>query len=217
MSIETMAMVLYHSKAKGTDKVILIGIANHDGDGGAWPSIGRLALYGLCDRRTAQRSIRRVEELGEVKTHVQGGGLAHMDDTERPNRYEVTIECPEGCDRSSNHKPLDGWERLKDGAYVPVDNSIEGGAAPTPPRGAHAAPPGGAHAALTVPSTIQTNQGAASTTDHARASEPCRICSNGYDRCQSVQRAWPQEDRHPYSPVLRPPAVPGDKRSNEEE
>ena len=44
MSIELMSLVLHHSVAQPTHKLILLGIANHQGDGGAWPSIETLSL-----------------------------------------------------------------------------------------------------------------------------------------------------------------------------
>jgi hypothetical protein len=43
MSIEAVATVLNHSKARGRAKLVLIGIANHLGDQGAWPSISTLS------------------------------------------------------------------------------------------------------------------------------------------------------------------------------
>lgn len=120
MSVESLAAVLHHSRAKGTAKVVAIGIANHDGDGGAWPSIRTLAMYANADRSTIKRAIRQLVKLGEVRVHIQAGGTRDMEDTERPNRYDVLVECPEGCDRTTNHKPRKGWQRGKDGTYVRV-------------------------------------------------------------------------------------------------
>lgn len=34
MSIEAMAVALHHSKTQGATKLVLLGIANHEGDGG---------------------------------------------------------------------------------------------------------------------------------------------------------------------------------------
>lgn len=99
-----MAIVLHHSRATGTAKLILLGIANHAGDGGAWPKVSTLATYANASDRAVQRHLRTLERLGEIATYRQAGGLAHMRDVDRPNRYEVLVKCPPDCDRSSNHR-----------------------------------------------------------------------------------------------------------------
>lgn len=99
-----MAIVLHHSKATGTDKVIMLGIANHDGDGGSWPAVATLAGYANVDARAVKKAIRRLEAIGEVRRHIQDGGTRHMADYARPNRYEILVRCPENCDRSANHR-----------------------------------------------------------------------------------------------------------------
>lgn len=114
MSVESLAVVLHHSKASGTDKLVLIGIANHDGDGGAWPSVGTLAKYANVSPRSVNRSLDKLRELGEVIVYLQAGGTRHTADHKRPNRYEVLVKCPEGCDRTSAHrvKAVDKSEEL---------------------------------------------------------------------------------------------------------
>ena len=67
MSVEVMVLALYHSKASATDKVVLLGIANHHGDGGAWPSLETLARYANVSERQVSRSIKVLEDLGELK------------------------------------------------------------------------------------------------------------------------------------------------------
>lgn len=104
MSVETMALVLHHSKAKGAAKLVLIGIANHEGDGGAWPSIGTLAKYAGISKRGVQRYIASLVELGEITVGMQRGGPPEMKDSARPNRYEVLVKCPAGCDHTKEHR-----------------------------------------------------------------------------------------------------------------
>lgn len=87
-----MALVLNHSRSKGTDKLILVGIANHDGDGGAWPSIATLARYGGCSESTVHRAIRELVALGELRVHLQDGGTHRTPARYRPNRYEILID-----------------------------------------------------------------------------------------------------------------------------
>jgi hypothetical protein len=104
MSVESMAIVLHHSRAKGTAKLILLGIANHDGDGGAWPSVNTLAKYANCSRTQVQRSLTQLEALNEVTRYVQAGGDHRHAEHERPNRYSIRLRCPADCDRSSSHR-----------------------------------------------------------------------------------------------------------------
>ena len=104
MSIEALSMVLNHSKASGSQKVVLLGIANHlgpDAREGAWPSQRRLADYSNMTERGVQKCIDKLVALGELKVEVAGG---HSRDKYRPNRYWITIECPADCDRSMSHR-----------------------------------------------------------------------------------------------------------------
>lgn len=104
MSVESLAIVLHHSRAKGTAKLVLLGIANHDGDGGAWPSVRTLAKYAACSDSQVQRSVKTLEQLGEVRRFVQAGGDHTYAAHERPNRYLVTLTCPSNCDRTRQHR-----------------------------------------------------------------------------------------------------------------
>lgn len=99
-----MAIALRHSRAKGTAKVVMIGIANHDGDGGSWPSVDTLADYANVDPRTVQRAIDQLVKLGEVRRIIQGGGTHLTADSHRPNLYEVMLRCPGDCDRTPQHR-----------------------------------------------------------------------------------------------------------------
>ena len=77
MSVEAMAIVLHHSPSSGTDKVILLGIANHDGDGGAWPSVATLAKYANIDKRGVQKVLARLEESGQITRNIQAAWHSH--------------------------------------------------------------------------------------------------------------------------------------------
>ncbi|MGG7466032.1 helix-turn-helix domain-containing protein [Plantibacter sp. YIM 135347] len=99
-----MAIALHHSRAKGATKLILIGIANHDGDGGAWPSMSTLAKYGHVTERNAQKAVADLESLGEVRRIISGGGTRETADHLRPNLYKFLLSCPADCDRSKHHR-----------------------------------------------------------------------------------------------------------------
>jgi hypothetical protein len=106
MSVESISRVLNVVDMRLTylDRLVLIGIANHDGDGGAWPSLSTLARYAGCaDDRSVRRSVGRLVELGYVERFVNGGGTHSTPNDRRPNRY--VLRWPEistgGTDGSS--------------------------------------------------------------------------------------------------------------------
>ena len=104
MTVERMAVVLHHSQLKGTAKLVLLGIANHDGDGGSWPTIETLATYANASPRSVQRALTEAEAAGELKVHHNDGGTHRTRPDRRPNRYVITVECPPDCDGSVNHR-----------------------------------------------------------------------------------------------------------------
>lgn len=118
MSVETLAVVLHHSRAKGTAKLVLVGVANHDGDGGAWPTVATLARYANVSERNVQKAIESLIRSGELARHVQQGGHSGMRDWDRPNRYEVLLSCPAWCDRTKNHRAMRGWQADGQGGYT---------------------------------------------------------------------------------------------------
>ena len=95
MSVEKIASVLHHAPIGGTAKLLLIGIANHEGDGGAWPAIATLARYAGVNERNARKMVQRLVDLGLVETIMREG---------RTTLYRTMVECPANCDRSTNHR-----------------------------------------------------------------------------------------------------------------
>lgn len=83
-----ISLVLNHSRSEGRAKVVLIGIANHHGDNGAWPSIATLAKYANSSERSVKRDIKYLQELGELVVEVQGGeGKSQY----KTNKYWISI------------------------------------------------------------------------------------------------------------------------------
>jgi hypothetical protein len=100
MSIEAMSLVLHHSTASGAAKLLLLGIANHQGDSGAWPSVSTLSRYAGVSERRAQQLLRALEESGELTVLPQAGGSGQY----KTNLYWVNVMCPEDCDGSASHR-----------------------------------------------------------------------------------------------------------------
>ena len=134
-----MSLVLHHSKSKGTAKLVLLGIANHEGDGGAWPAVATLMRYANMDRRSVQRAISRLCEMGELQVLRQKGGNDMTHSALRPNLYRVKVFCPYTCDRSSQHRlkhsALPGFEHHEPDQPISPRGVFDG------PRGASDAPP----------------------------------------------------------------------------
>ena len=89
MSVEQMAWALHVPDLTAVQKLVLIGIANHDGDGGAWPSLATLATYACVSVRHVRRTIRQLEELGWISVHLQQGGNHRTRDDQRPNLFVI--------------------------------------------------------------------------------------------------------------------------------
>jgi hypothetical protein len=89
MSIEAMNLVLNHSKATGRAKLVLLGIANHFGDNGAWPSISTLARYANASERSVKRDIQELVDLGELTVEVNS---APMRGQYKTNLYWISVD-----------------------------------------------------------------------------------------------------------------------------
>jgi hypothetical protein len=104
VSFEAIAAVLHHSQASVGAKLVLTIVANFDREEGAWCSqktIGRLANI---SERQVRRYLKELDDLGELQIWVHEGYSAGGI---RPtNRYYITLECPENCDGSFNHKAV---------------------------------------------------------------------------------------------------------------
>lgn len=105
MSVEAMSLVLNHSTASGTAKLVLIGIANHDGDGGSWPSLATLARYANVDERTVRRALRSLEAIGELRVDLNAGGNESTRNDRRPSRYWITLKPNQGGSASEATTP----------------------------------------------------------------------------------------------------------------
>lgn len=66
MSIEVMNAVWRNSKATGRQKLVLLAIADHQGELGAWPSINTLAGMVNASERSVQRDIQELVSIGEL-------------------------------------------------------------------------------------------------------------------------------------------------------
>lgn len=88
MSIQVMQAVWEHSKADGRARLVLLAIADHQGEIGAWPSISTLARMVNSSERSVQRDIQYLQSIGELTVEVQNAPTRSQ---YKSNLYWVTL------------------------------------------------------------------------------------------------------------------------------
>ena len=70
MSVKCMAWVLEHSESRLSDRLVLLSLAEYAHDDGtmAFPSVETLAHKARVNERTCRRSLRSLEDAGEIET-----------------------------------------------------------------------------------------------------------------------------------------------------
>lgn len=101
MSKEAMSAVLHHSKASPHAKLVLLAIAYHENETGAWMSQATLARLCNMSERTVRRHVAELRDLFELDV-IANDGAGHG--ARMTNRYFIILDCPEECDRSFSHK-----------------------------------------------------------------------------------------------------------------
>lgn len=71
MSIQVLNAVWRESKSTGRARLVLLAIADHQGEIGAWPSIETIAKMVNASERSVQRDIKELVELGELQVLTQ--------------------------------------------------------------------------------------------------------------------------------------------------
>lgn len=96
MSIEIMNAVWRQSRADGRARLVLLAIADHQGELGAWPSIQTLSRMVNASERSVQRDIQHLQQIGELKVDFRSAPTGGQ---YKANRYWVTL--PEVTNRTS--------------------------------------------------------------------------------------------------------------------
>ena len=89
-----MNAVWRHSKATGRTKLVLLAIADHQGEQGAWPSLATLAKMTGASERSVQRDISELEKLGELRVTRYASPTKSRNKT---NLYYVTLDDTTDC------------------------------------------------------------------------------------------------------------------------
>ena len=84
-----MNAVWQHSKSDGRARLLMLAIADHQGELGAWPSLQTLARMVNASERSVQRDIEYLKEMGELEVHYQ---KAPTRNHYKSNLYFVKLE-----------------------------------------------------------------------------------------------------------------------------
>jgi hypothetical protein len=104
MSLAAIGIVLNHSAAVGTSKLVLMGIAWHTGKErleGCYPSQQTLAEYANCSTRQVRRCLSELVEMEEL--HMVSNGSHRYGSNASTNLYTIILDCPDWCDKTNNH------------------------------------------------------------------------------------------------------------------
>ena len=99
MTTLDMSSVLVHSRAIGTTKLVLMGIAYHTGrdrSQGCWPSRTTLAAYAGVSVRQVSRSLDQLVELGELV--IESRGSWKRGSADLTNLYFLQNLCSDSCE-----------------------------------------------------------------------------------------------------------------------
>lgn len=93
MSVQAMAWVMDHSEATGTDRLVLLIVANYADEYGnnAWPSQSTIAAKAKMSTRQVQRILSNLVENGHLTRRVHAGGTHRTQERYRPNLYALNM------------------------------------------------------------------------------------------------------------------------------
>lgn len=178
MSVRVMSWVWEHSKSVGADRLVLLAIADCANDAGrdAYPSMETIARKAAVDKRTAQRSVRDLEALGELEVLTNAGPRG-------TNRYAVLTSLPRQ-DTTPGDTP--------DGETPPRRD-----ATPAPRHGGDRSQKGRRHATRTVLNVIPPQPPASGGTttkewpckNHTKPRKGCRQCAAVMADTEARERA----------------------------
>lgn len=107
MSVKAMSWVWEHSASDGNDRLVLLAIADRATDDGrdAWPNQEEISRKTKLARRTVQRCIVSLEQLGELDVQREVGNT---------NRYRIVFDAEERRANRENQRQIDAGSRNSD-------------------------------------------------------------------------------------------------------
>jgi hypothetical protein len=95
VSVVAVRRVLEHSYATGTDRLVLVVLAEH-ADKETWtcfPSVAIIAKEANVKERAAQGALHALQEAGEIDVEIHGAPYPKTRQQYRPNLYRVTVDA----------------------------------------------------------------------------------------------------------------------------
>lgn len=90
MSVQCMSWVLNEPTTTGTDRLVLLSIANHANETGyAYPSVRTMAREANASERAVQRSLASLQESGLLEVRRNGAPDERIPKDRRPNLYKI--------------------------------------------------------------------------------------------------------------------------------
>ena len=105
MAVEIMTAVWKNSKASPAAKLVLLAIADHQGERGAWPSEATLARMSGMSERSVRRKIVELVELGELSVEINA---APSQTQYKSNLYWVLVGRVDNSGEGGQNEPS-GW------------------------------------------------------------------------------------------------------------
>ena len=132
MSVQALGWVLENSTTRGTDRLVLIALANHageltkDGTFDAWPGVERIAREAGLDRpRTAQQALARLVAAGAIERVLNGAPDSRIRKDRRPNLYRIITQA-------ATSAGSDGGDDASASPAAPADGPMTGCAGASP-------------------------------------------------------------------------------------
>jgi len=119
MSVKAMAWVFERSQSQGSDRLVLLALADRaDESGHCWPGITEIAKKAKVSERTVQRSISALASLHELLIPCRAGGKHSQ-----TNRYQILMH---GCQFVTRTGDTQGAGRVTRVSPNTPDNPSDG-------------------------------------------------------------------------------------------
>ena len=91
MSVQAISWVFDHADAHGSERLVLLSIANHaDAEGrNSWPGVARIAREANLSESRTKAALRRLADEGVISIERHAGGSRDTRPDRRPNRYTI--------------------------------------------------------------------------------------------------------------------------------
>lgn len=118
MSVQALGWVLDNSTTTGSDRLVMISLANHATNQPPWecyPGIATIAREaGIARPRTVQEALARLEANGHIQRIINGATDNRIRPDRRPNLYRIMIGVTESdtpCGVTDSAQRGDGFRR----------------------------------------------------------------------------------------------------------